>query len=73
MTNEALDSIIDKWLETGLPESCFDETSSPLLEDKKVLKVYESTIKNIGERFSISLLFKRINAKLPNNYSMALN
>ena len=69
-TDDLLHLQMQNWWRTDSFGTKYDQTSSITLEDKTALRTLEETVKHVGERYEVGMLWKRPNVEFPDNRSM---
>ena len=69
--DEKLEKRLDTIIYESFAEKPHDSNVAPSLEDKMVLRSYEKSVKNVGDRFEMGLPFNNENVVLPVKYIQA--
>ncbi|KAL9972904.1 hypothetical protein ACROYT_G019295 [Oculina patagonica] len=62
---------MQNWRRTDSFGTKYEQTTPRSLEDKKALKTLEETVKHVGDRYQVGMLWKRPDVEFPDNRAMA--
>ena len=69
---EMLDQIVKRFWETEECSNAKSREAAMSMEEKQCLKVLEAGTKIVNGKYRVSMLWKQIDSRLPNNHEMAL-
>ncbi|KAL9972907.1 hypothetical protein ACROYT_G019299 [Oculina patagonica] len=69
--DDLLHKQMQNWRRTDSFGTKYEQTTPRSLEDKKALKTLEETVKHVGDRYQVGMLWKRPDVEFPDNRAMA--
>ena len=70
-SDDLLHKQMQNWWRTDSFGTKYEQASPRSIEDKKALKILEETVKHVGDRYQVGMLWKRPDVEFPDNKAMA--